>query len=448
LSSNSSVNMMSSGECNGAASSADADGAGPVVDRNEITTEAIKATVDENVNCSPPLARVVSDPVGNLERPRDGLRTVNSYAGDDSRFKYDSAKPWYMFGRGAVDKSGAGAGPAWVPDDACTMCTGCRRSFDFFNRKHHCRFCGKVFCNSCSSNYRLLPVNFQVREPQRVCASCCVVVDPMQDELASSISNSTRHLEFDPAKGSAMSNPLSFSMSAEIKKACQSIENFFGHCQNAMLQDQYIPATLLRQAKGIAFLTVVKAGFLFSGRFGTGIVVGHDRRGSWTAPSAIGLAGVGWGAQIGGEVSDFVIILNTEAAVDAFSGKGQVSLGSQIGLAAGPLGRTGDISVNVGDGGMAPCYTYSQSKGLFVGVSLEGALITERADVNQNFYGKHYEPRELLSGRIPRPNAAEPLYKALGVACSKDPDSFPTPSFGTGGNQPERGAQGVRGLHV
>jgi len=287
----------------------------------------------------------------------------------------------------------------------------------------------------------LLPVYFGVREPQRVCRSCSVTLEPMQTSLASSISNSTRDTEFDPDDvGKYMLNPLSFSMSAEIKKACHSIENFFGHSPNSTIQDQYIPAVLLKQAKGLAFLTVIKAGMVFTGRIGTGIVVAKDAEGNWTAPSAIGIGGLGWGFQIGGEVSDFVIILNTDSAVDAFSGKAQVSLGSQLGISVGPVGRTGEATMNIGDGGLAPCYSYSQSKGLFAGISLEGAVISERTSINHNFYGLKCEGKDLLAGKYPPPKAAAPckyllylllnvsktsiVYNALRTALNKDPGSL------------------------
>jgi lipid-binding SYLF domain-containing protein len=68
-------------------------------------------------------------------------------------------------------------------------------------------------------------------------------------------------------------------MTAEIKKASQTIENFFGNCPNAnakMINDKYIPSRLLKKARGLAFLTVFKAGFLFSGRFGTGLFIGKN----------------------------------------------------------------------------------------------------------------------------------------------------------------------------
>ncbi|CAK8995620.1 SH3 domain-containing protein PJ696.02, partial [Durusdinium trenchii] len=354
----------------------------------------------------------------------DAVATTDAAAEDAFDFKYDSAKPWYMFGRATVDKTGGGGGPAWEPDSARTQCHSCGRTFDFFHRRSHCRYDGRLNCRACCSNFRLLPPSFGVREPQRVCNKCCEILDPMQDRLAATMSNSTRTLSPKPGAGAGQPSLISFSMSAEIQKACAAVDNFFaaGNTQN-VIKDQYIPAMLLRMAKGVAFLQVWKMGFMFSARVASGIVVGRDRQGSWTAPSAIGLAGLGWGAQLGGEVSDFVIILNTESAVDAFSGKGQVSLGSQLSLAAGPLGRTGEASINVSDVGFAPCYTYSQTKGLFFGVSLEGAIIKERADVNDRFYGKHFDPKDILAGRVAPPKAAEPLYEALQRACSVDADS-------------------------
>ena len=131
---------------------------------------------------------------------------------------------------------------------------------------------------------------------------------------------------------------------------------------DGMIKDQSIPLPLLTNAKGLAFLTVVKAGFLISGRLGTGLVIARLPDGRWSAPSAIGTAGVGWGAQIGGEITDFVVILNTRAAVDMFCAQGQVTLGAELGVAAGPLGRVASGSIDAGPGGIAPCYSYSHSK--------------------------------------------------------------------------------------
>jgi lipid-binding SYLF domain-containing protein len=87
-----------------------------------------------------------------------------------------------------------------------------------------------------------------------------------------------------------------------------------------------IPPDVISKAKGLAILSVVKAGFIWSGRIGSGIVVARLPDGSWSPPSCIATGGVGFGGQIGAEVTDFVIILNTVDAVKAFSLGGNVTV--------------------------------------------------------------------------------------------------------------------------
>ena len=121
--------------------------------------------------------------------------------------------------------------------------------------------------------------------------------------------------------------------------------------------------------------------------------------------------GAGVGGQIGAELTDFVIILNTQKAVEAFSMGGNVTLGGNLSVAAGPFGRSAEAGGAVGK--LAPIYSYSKTKGLFAGVSIEGSVIVERKDANHRFYGQRYTPKEILSGKVARPAAADPLYKAL-----------------------------------
>ncbi|GME96576.1 unnamed protein product [[Candida] boidinii] len=90
-------------------------------------------------------------------------------------------------------------------------------------------------------------------------------------------------------------------------------------------------------------MTVLKAGFLFSGRAGSGVVVARLPDGSWSAPSALVTAGAGAGGQIGAELTDFVFILNTDAAVESFAQYGSVTLGGNVSVAAGPLGRNAEV---------------------------------------------------------------------------------------------------------
>jgi lipid-binding SYLF domain-containing protein len=95
--------------------------------------------------------------------------------------------------------------------------------------------------------------------------------------------------------------------------------------------DSVIPPDILARAQGLAIFTVIKAGFLFSGRAGSGIVVARLADGTgWSAPSCIATGGMGFGGQIGAEVTDFVVVLNSADAVKAFSHGGNVTLGGNL----------------------------------------------------------------------------------------------------------------------
>src|SRR2546427_10051423 len=123
------------------------------------------------------------------------------------------------------------------------------------------------------------------------------------------------------------------------------------------MPERGIPRDVLRHSKGLAIMTVVKAAFIFSGKGGQGVAVARTRHG-WSGPSFIGTGGAGWGLQIGAQVTDFVIVLNNEAAVRAFSRGGNVTVGADVSAAAGPVGRTAEADVTP----KAAVYTYSKSK--------------------------------------------------------------------------------------
>jgi hypothetical protein len=158
---------------------------------------------------------------------------------------------------------------------------------------------------------------------------------------------------------------------------------------------------------------------------GTGLVISRlapEQGGGWSAPSAIGTVGLSWGAVIGIDVTDYVVILNTSEAVTAFSGAGQISIGAGVEVAIGPVGRSGSADFHVADTGLAPAFSYSHSRGLFAGLSLDGSVIMARSEVNHCFYGRPVTPMELLQGSVPPPRAAAPLYAALDEALSSLPD--------------------------
>ncbi|KAL7472820.1 hypothetical protein ACHAXS_013193 [Conticribra weissflogii] len=249
-----------------------------------------------------------------------------------------------------------------------------------------------------------------------------------------------------------LSNPLSTTLGSSIRAATYTLMNMCGmrpetakgktdsrslsssSALRAMKSsDRGIPLELLQRAKGLVFLTVAKMGFLVSGRVGTGLIVARLDSGSgsgsgggamqhksrWSAPSAIGTVGVGWGALVGGDIATYLIVLTTRKAVAAFSSPtGTVNLGAELGIAVGPVGRGASGHVNTGGedinpASFAPAYAYVHSKGLFVGISIESSVVSVRRDVNSKFYGREVEVEDLLAGRVERPRAAQPLYDAL-----------------------------------
>ena len=191
-------------------------------------------------------------------------------------------------------------------------------------------------------------------------------------------------------------------MQDDINQAVSVLERF------QEIPESAVPDVILREAKGLAILTLTKGGFVFSGRGGSGIVVARTEKG-WSGPSAIGAGGMGFGFQAGAQVSELVIVLNTPDAVVAFAKGGNVTLGGAMSLAAGPVGRDLEGSLAVG----AVMYTYSRSQGFFAGVSLEGTVVYTRDEANAEFYGKPVQAREILSGSIPPPAGAQKLLKFL-----------------------------------
>lgn len=188
----------------------------------------------------------------------------------------------------------------------------------------------------------------------------------------------------------------------DVDRAVSIIERF------GEIPETAIPPTVLRDAKGLAILTVTKAGFIVSGRGGTGVVVARTDKG-WSGPSAIGAGGIGVGFQAGVQVSEYVIILNTQEAVNAFSKGSNVTLGGNLSAAVGPIGRSAEAGVAP----QAAMYTYSRSQGIFAGISLEGTVIATRYEANEEYYGKPVFPIDILAGTIKPPPGTQKLLDAL-----------------------------------
>src|SRR5213593_1163685 len=192
------------------------------------------------------------------------------------------------------------------------------------------------------------------------------------------------------------------AMQDDVDRAVSIIERF------QEIPEKTIPPTVLRDAKGLAILTITKAGFIVSGRGGTGVVVARTEKG-WSGPSAIGTGGIGVGFQAGVQVSEYVIILNTQEAVNAFSKGSNVTLGGNLSAAIGPIGRSAEAGVTP----QAAIYTYSRSQGIFAGVSLEGTVIATRYEANEEYYGKPVFPADILAGDVKPPAGAQKLLDVL-----------------------------------
>ncbi|KAJ1378417.1 Zinc finger, FYVE/PHD-type [Sesbania bispinosa] len=288
--------------------------------------------------------------------------------------------------------------PEWLPDSSTTVCMQCNAPFTALTRgRHHCRFCGGVFCRGCTKGRCLLP-----------------------GVLINTISNAVqvaKHDVMDWTCGRGWLNlPIGLSMEHEIYKSSNTLRSYSQVARSN--PERSIPLAILTGAKGLAILTVAKAGALLSYKLGTGLVVARRSDGLWSAPSAIFSLGLGWGAQIGGELMDYIIVLHDMKAVKTFCSRMHFSLGAGCSAAAGPLGRVVEADIRAGDRGAGMCYTYSCSKGslpcAFVGVSLEGNIVATRMDANLRFYGDPYlTTSDILLGIMDRPKAAEPLYAAL-----------------------------------
>lgn len=307
--------------------------------------------------------------------------------------------------------------PRWLADSAAAACMLCNVKFHpIMCSRHHCRFCGGIFCNECSKGRFLLPSKFRIWDPQRVCDVCSVRLEFVQPYLMDQVSRASQLPTHDLTDLSTLRSWLNFpwgqSMEYEIYKAANTVRDY--NKVGSLKPEKSIPDVILRQAKGLAILTVAKVGMMLTYNIGTGLVIARRDDGSWSPPSAISSFGIGWGAQAGGELTDFIIVLKTKDAVKNFCGNAHISLGAGISAAAGIVGRAAEADLHAGASGFAACYTYSRSKGAFLGFSLEGSMLTTRTSENCRFYGSStINASDILLGALPRPPAAALLYNAL-----------------------------------
>lgn len=176
-----------------------------------------------------------------------------------------------------------------------------------------------------------------------------------------------------------------------------------------------IPKDLLDKAECVIILPSVKKGaFVVGGSYGRGVMVcrgGAHYQGRWGAPALYALEGVSFGFQLGGQATDFVLlVMNTKGAESLLHSK--VKLGADASAAAGPKGRTAegatDIVMN------AEILSYSRNKGLFAGVSLEGSTLRSDGGANENLYHRKLSAKEIIrEGKVGVPACARELDSLL-----------------------------------
>ncbi|WP_263356087.1 lipid-binding SYLF domain-containing protein [Acidicapsa ligni] len=182
--------------------------------------------------------------------------------------------------------------------------------------------------------------------------------------------------------------------------------------QIMMTPDKGIPNGIARQATCVGVIpSVKKAAFIVGASYGQGVVTCRTKKG-WSAPVFIRLAGGSVGFQIGGQATDLVLVaVNDKGFQDLL--KSKFKIGADAAAAAGPVGRNAaagtDLRLN------AELLTYSRSKGLFAGIDLNGAVVSQNTDDTNAFYGgnaPHFE--RILHGGVPVPPAARSFVQAVG----------------------------------
>jgi lipid-binding SYLF domain-containing protein len=155
----------------------------------------------------------------------------------------------------------------------------------------------------------------------------------------------------------------------------------------AALPENYIPASLLADAQGVAIIPhVTKAGFVIAGRVGHGLIMTRDSNGAWSGVTFVELGGASFGLQAGVESTDVVLVFKTRDSLDRIlSGRGKLMLGADVAIAAGPVGRQAEAGTDARL--RAEIVSYSRSRGLFAGVALDGAALMYDRRANAEYLG-------------------------------------------------------------
>ncbi|KIM98254.1 hypothetical protein OIDMADRAFT_43333 [Oidiodendron maius Zn] len=174
-------------------------------------------------------------------------------------------------------------------------------------------------------------------------------------------------------------------ISKESDKAAQILKSF--------IDKGKIPTQIVANSKGLAIFTGFRAGMYLAGAGGSGVVVARLPNGTWSPPSAFSVRSGSIGLVYGVDIYDCVCVLNTQAAVDAYTNP-EVNLGGVLALAAGPIGGNANIKE------IKPVWTYTKSRGIYGGLTVDGTVVKERPGANADFYGSNVTTAQILRGDV------------------------------------------------
>jgi lipid-binding SYLF domain-containing protein len=201
---------------------------------------------------------------------------------------------------------------------------------------------------------------------------------------------------------------------ADNKKEVERVENS-GTVINEILNiPDDIPQSLLDKSECVIVLpSVLKAAFIVGGSYGRGVMTcrtGEKFTGPWGSPTMIALEGGSFGLQIGGTESDLVLLVMNDHGMKHLL-ENKFTLGAEATAAAGPVGR--DATAQTDAMMHAEMLSYSRARGIFGGLTLEGATLRPDNDANRELYGKDMSNRQILTGDVATPPAAEKLTHAI-----------------------------------
>lgn len=186
-----------------------------------------------------------------------------------------------------------------------------------------------------------------------------------------------------------------------VQKAHMTLESFAGASEMEGFR------SLMKDAQGI-FVSpqILRGAFIIGASGGSGVFLVRDKhKGDWTGPAFYTIGEASFGLQIGGDSSEVILLAMTERGVNALLSS-SVKLGGDIGIAVGPIGAGAEASTaNLS----ADIISFSRSKGLYGGISLEGAVIAVRGSLNKAYYGKDVSPTDILIARVVRNDQANML---------------------------------------